>query len=195
VLRGLCIAAAAAALSVAAATAGNQPQFVGPTLKHPSTPPAFALGDQNGHVVRIAGQRGKIALITFLYTHCPDLCPLTAQNLNDVLRSIGPARRNVTVLAISVDPKGDTPSSVKTFVRNHRLLPQFHYLTGTSEQLQPIWDAYNVSALTPKGPDPDHTLYTLVVDRRGKARILFDALARPPAITHDVRLLLASPTS
>jgi hypothetical protein len=51
-----------------------------------------------------------------------------------------------------------------------------------------------VTPVVPKGPDPDHTLYTLVVDRSGKARILFDALARPPAITHDVRLLLA-PTS
>jgi protein SCO1/2 len=180
---------------VPSATASTQPQFEGPTLKHPSSPPAFALRDQDGHLVQIASQRGKVALITFLYTHCPDLCPLTAQNLNDVLRKLGPERKNVTVLAISVDPKGDTPRSVKTFVRNHRLLPQFHYLTGTSEQLQPIWDAYNVTALTPKGPDPDHTLYTLVVDRSGKARILFDALARPTAITHDVRLLLAGVTS
>jgi len=195
VLRGLCIAATAATLCVAAATAANQPQFDGPTLTHPGTPPAFALRDQQGHVVRIAGQRGKVALITFLYTHCPDLCPLTAQNLNDVLRSLGPARRHVTVIAVSVDPKGDTPRAVKAFVRNHRLLPQFHYLTGTREQLQPIWDAYNVTPLTSKGPDPDHTLYTLVVDRSGKARILFDALARPPAITHDVKLLLAGPTS
>jgi protein SCO1/2 len=195
VLRGLCIAAALAALSAAAAAASDQPQFDGPTLSHPSTPPAFALRDQDGHLMRIADQRGKVALITFLYTHCPDLCPLTAQNLNDVLRKLGPERTNVTVLAISVDPKGDTPRSVKAFVRNHRLLPQFHYLTGTSEQLRQIWDAYNVSPLTSKGPDPDHTLYTLVVDRSGKARILFDALARPPAIAHDVRLLLAGATS
>jgi protein SCO1/2 len=192
VFRALCAAAAAAALSIAGATAAGRPPFVGPTLKHPSTPPAFALHDQNGRLMRIAGQHGKVALITFLYTHCPDLCPLTAQNLNDVLRSLGPARRSVTVLAISVDPKGDTPKAVKAFVRNHRLLPQFHYLTGTARELEPVWKAYQVTPVVPKGPDPDHTLYTLVVDRSGKARILFDALARPPAITHDVKLLLAS---
>jgi protein SCO1/2 len=195
VFRGLCIAAAAAALSVAAATAGNEPQFAGPTLKHPSTPPAFALHDQNGRLVRIASQHGKVALITFLYTHCPDLCPLTAQNLNDVLRSLGPAAEKVAVLAISVDPRGDTPKAVKSFVRDHRLLPEFHYLTGTESELQPVWKAYQVTPVVPKGPDPDHTLYTLVVDRGGKARILFDALARPPAIRHDVKLLLATSTS
>lgn len=191
-LRWLSGAAILVALVVTAAAAAKQPQFDGPTLKHPSVPPQFALRDQDGRLVRLAGERGKVTLITFLYTHCPDLCPLTAQNLNDVLRSLGAARANVRVLAISVDPKGDTPKAVKVFVRDHRLLPQFRYLTGRKSELKPIWDAYQVTPVVPKGPDPDHTLYTLVVDRTGKARILFDALARPPAITHDVRLLLAT---
>jgi protein SCO1/2 len=194
VFRAVAVAVAVAALALAGGAAAHSPQFAGPTLKHPSSPPGFALRDQDGHLVRLAGQRGKVALITFLYTHCPDLCPLTAQNLNDVLRSLGPKRRDVTVLAISVDPRGDTRAAVTAFVRNHRLLPQFRYLTGTVQQLRPIWDAYQVTPVVAKGPDPDHTLYTLVVDRSGKARVLFDALARPPAITHDVRLLLA-PTS
>src|SRR4029079_1563281 len=136
-----CAAAAAAALSIAGATAAGRPPFVGPTLKHPSTRPAFALHDQNGRLMRIAGQHGKVALITFLYTHCPDLCPLTAQNLNDVLRSLGPARRSVTVLAISGDPNVRTTEAVKAFARNHRLLPQFHYLTGTARELEPVWKA------------------------------------------------------
>ncbi len=194
-LRGLCVAASAAALSVTVAAAANQPQFLGPTLKHPGTPPAFALRDQDGRLVRLASQRGKVTLVTFLYTHCPDLCPLTAQNLNSVLTSLGAKRQSVIVLALSVDPSGDTPRAVDNFVRNHRLLPQFHYLTGTRRELEPIWKAYNVTPLRPNGPDPDHTLYTLVVDRSGQARILFDALARPPAILHDVRLLLATTTS
>jgi protein SCO1/2 len=115
---------------------------------------------------------------------------LTAQNLNGALKSLGTKRRHVAVLAVSVDPRGDTPAAVDAFVRNHRLLPQFHYLTGTRRELQPIWNAYKVTPLRRGGPDPDHTLYTLVVDRGGKARVLFDALARPPAIAHDVGLLL-----
>ena len=168
---------------------------MGPTLKHPGTPPAFALRDQDGRLVRLASQRGKVTLVTFLYTHCPDLCPLTAQNLNSVLTSLGAKRQSVTVLALSVDPSGDTPRAVDNFVRNHRLLAAV-----------PLPDRYEPRAgadlervprhrVRPNGPDPDHTLYTLVVDRSGQARILFDALARPPAILHDVRLLLAPATS
>ena len=93
--RAVAVAVAVAALALAGGATADSPQFVGPTLKHPSTPPAFALRDQDGQLVRLAGQHGKVALITFLYTHCPDLCPLTAQNLNDVLRSLGPKRRDL----------------------------------------------------------------------------------------------------
>ena len=178
----------AAVLAGTAAAAG--PHFLGPTLTHPSTPPRFALRDQHGVLVRLAGERGKVVLVTFLYTHCPDLCPLTTQNLNGVLTTLGTKRRDVAVLAISVDPKGDTPASVKAYVRNHRLLHEFHYLTGTESELEPIWKAYNVTPLRPGGADPDHTLYILAVDRGGKARILFDALAKESTIAHDVRLLL-----
>ena len=188
-LRGLCVAASAAALSVAVAAAANQPQFMGPTLKHPGTPPDFALRDQDGRLVRLASQRGKVALITFLYTHCPDLCPLTAQNLNDMLRSLGAKRQSVTVLALSVDPSGDTPRAVDNFVRNHRLLPQFHYLTGTEKVRRSIWRAYKVQAIPQGEAGVDHTLYTLMIDPGGKARVLFDVQARPAAIAHDVRLV------
>jgi protein SCO1 len=190
VFRALSVVLAAAALAGSGGAGAKQPRLLGPTLKHPSTPPDFALHDQQGRLVRLASQRGKVVLVTFLYTHCPDLCPLTAQNLNGALKSLGVKRRHVAVLAVSVDPQGDTQAAVGAFVRNHRLLPQFHYLTGTRRELQPIWNAYKVTPLRRGGPDPDHTLYTLVVDRGGKARVLFDALARPPAIAHDVGLLL-----
>ena len=130
-------------------------------------------------------------LITFLYTHCPDVCPLTAENLNQALRSIGQQRQNVRVLAISVDPKGDTPSAVTHFVQIHRLLPQFHYLTGPRSTLHAIWAAYGVKSRAQAGDNRvDHTLYTLMLDRSQKARVLDDATATPTTITHDLRILL-----
>ena len=95
------------------------------------------------------------------------------------------------VLAISVDPKGDTPSAVNHFVRIHRLLPQFHYLTGPAPTLQAIWAAYGVKSRAQAGDDRvDHTLYTLMLDRTQKARVLDDATATPTNITHDLRILL-----
>jgi len=189
-LVALVLGAAVVSASLAARPAENQPPFVGPTLKNPQPAPDFALRDQSGTLVRLSDERGKVVLITFLYTHCPDVCPLTAANLNTALALLGAARSHVVVLAISVDPKGDTRAAVKTFVRVHALRSQFHYLTGSPDELSGVWHAYNVAAVRRGGGNVDHTLYTMVVDRSGKARVLFDSLARPKAIAHDVRLLL-----
>ena len=154
-------------------------------------PPAFALRDQNGRLVQLEHQRGNVVLITFLYTHCLDVCPLTAEHLNQALRSLRTQRVKVQVLAVSVDPKGDTPGAVRQFVRVHRLLPQFHYLTGSATTLRAIWAEYGVKSLAEAGSDRiDHTLYTLLLDRSLRGRVLYDATATATAITHDVRLLL-----
>jgi protein SCO1/2 len=187
-LLGVVLAAVAAVAGWAAA--GPNPPFIGPTLKHPAAPPDFALRDQHGHVVRLSRLRGKVVLLTFLYTHCPDVCPLTATNLNTALAQLGRARKDVRVLAVSVDPKGDTPASVDAFIRSHRLRPEFHYLTGAAKTLRAIWRVYRVQAVRQGEAGVDHTLYTLLIDPGGKARVLFDVQARPAAIANDVRLVL-----
>jgi protein SCO1/2 len=185
----VCIAAVALA-GAAAALAATSPPFVGPRIAHPSVAPDFALRDQHGRLVRLSAQRGKVVVVTFLYTHCPDLCPLTAMHVQAALNKLGSRRADVSVLAVSVDPEGDTPSSVRRFVRTHRLGAQFHYLTASRKTLKPIWHAYNVASVKVGGADPDHTLYVLLLDRSGKSRVLFDAQALPAAIAHDLRLLL-----
>jgi protein SCO1 len=186
------VATAALALSVGPpALAAGTPGFDGPTIKNPAVPPVFALRDQSGRLMQLERQRGSVVLITFLYTHCPDVCPLTAEHLNQALRSLGTQRAKVRVLAVSVDPKGDTPGAVRQFVRVHRLLPQFHYLTGSATTLRAIWAEYGVKSLAQVGSDRvDHTLYTLLLDRSLRGRVLYDATATATAITHDVRLLL-----
>ena len=96
------------------------------------------------------------------------------------------------VLAVSVDPRGDTPAAVRRFVRLHRLVPQFHYLIGSKTQLAPIWKAYSVTSVRRAKGDIDHTLYTVLADGSGKARVLYDATATPVDVAHDLRLLLTS---
>ena len=184
------LALACLAVGVPAAAAKDRLPFVGPRIAHPSTAPDFALRDQHGRTMRLAAQRGKVVMLTFLYTHCPDACPLTATHIDEALGALGPRRKEVVVLAVSVDPTGDTPAAVDTFVRSHRLRSQFHYLTGTRSALEPIWRRYAVTSVTKGRPDPDHTLYVLLLDRTGTTRVLFDALAKPASMAHDVRLLL-----
>jgi len=178
--------------SSADAASGSTSPFRGPALITPKPAPDFALRDQNGELVRMSDQRGKVVLLTFLYTHCPDVCPLIAENLNQTLRTLGPARGKVRVIAVSVDPKGDTAKSVRHFVRTHHLLPQFHYLTGTPTQLAAVWKSYGIF-VNPEHLDAvDHTAYTALVDASGKERVLFPSNMRSPAVTHDVRYLLNS---
>jgi protein SCO1/2 len=184
-------AAATAALVFVVAAAAGSPVFDGPTIKNPSLTPAFALRDQAGRIVRLRAERGRVVLITFLYTHCPDVCPLTASNLNAALRVLGAQRSHVRVLAVSVDPRGDTPTAVRHFVAVHRLLPEFRYLTGSAATLRKVWAAYGVKSLRQAGESRvDHTLYTLLLDKTLKARVLYDSTATPTAISHDVRVLL-----
>jgi protein SCO1/2 len=185
-------AALVAALVLAHAAAAAPPRFDGPTIKNPAVPPDFALRDQAGHVVELDRLRGRVVALTFLYTHCRDVCPLTAERLNAALRSLGPARTRVRVLAVSVDPKGDTPRAVRRFVALHRLLPEFRYLIGPPRALGQIWREYGVSSVAKSGDRVDHTLYTLLLDRSLRGRVLFDSTAQPAEIAHDVSLLIAT---
>jgi protein SCO1 len=183
--------ALAATLSLAACGSAKHPQFVGAVLEHPAAPPDFTLRDQQHRAVHLHALRGKVVLLTFLYTHCPDVCPITAANLNTALQRLGGDRTRVVVLAVSVDPVGDTQASVRSFIRKHRLLPEFRYLTGRRATLARVWRKYNVAVVRRGAGDVDHTLYTLLVDRDGTARVLFDVKATPSAVAHDVRQLLA----
>ena len=108
------------------------------------------------------------------------------------MRLLGRKADAVRVLAVSVDPRGDTPKRVRHFIRSHRLVPQFHYLTGSKPQLAPIWRVYGVTPVQRGKNDLDHTLYTVLADGSGKARVLYDATATPTAVAHDLRLLLES---
>ena len=178
------------AVSAAPAAAGSGPAYAGATIENPETLPEFTLRDQNGRLVSLRSERGTLVLLTFLYTECRDVCPLVAGNLNAALARLGAERRNVRVLAISVDPVGDTRKAVRRFVSSHRLLPQFHYLLGPGAQLRPVWRAYHVTSIRRAKGNVDHTLYTLLVDRDGKGRVLYDATALPGDVAHDLRLFL-----
>lgn len=96
------------------------------------------------------------------------------------------------VLAVSVDPAGDTPLAVRRFVAAHGLLPQFRYLTGTRRQLAPVWRSYGVT-VRPAGATKvvPHSSWELLVTPEGKGKVLYDAGVQASQVVHDVRLVLA----
>src|SRR5437867_6918642 len=102
------------------------PRFAGAELHPLVEAPAFTLADAHGRRISLAAQRGRMVLVTFLYTHCPDVCPLIASHLNEAVGRLGLQRQDARVLAISVDPKGDSAKAVRAYERLHRSRPQFH---------------------------------------------------------------------
>jgi protein SCO1/2 len=154
--------------------------------------PDLALRDQDGRVVRLSQQRGRLVLLTFLYVGCTDVCPLIASNLNTALRRLAPAERErVRVLALSVDPWGDTPAAVHRFIRARGLVKEFRYLTGTKEQLAPVWQAWNVLVEPKNRERMGHSAFVWLIDARGRTRVSFAATTRPRPVAHDLRALLA----
>jgi len=195
---GLGLALLAAGCGAGSGGSGAEPAakvqksvFAGSEIQGPAlAAPDFALRDQSGHVVRLSAQRGKSVVVAFLYTKCPDVCPLIASNLNTALHRLGPRRDGVRVLAVSVDPKNDTPAAVRRYVRLHRLLPQFRYLSGTKRQLAPVWKAYHVAVVpNAKGSTVGHSSYEILVDPSGRERVLYDQDVTAGEVVHDVGVI------
>ncbi|MFN2627093.1 MAG: SCO family protein [Gaiellaceae bacterium] len=173
-----------------AAAPATTPLFRGTVLTPPVRTSGFSLRDQSGKPVTLAGQRGSFVILAFLYTHCPDVCPLIADQLNLALNRLGPRRRNVRVLAVSVDPRRDTRAAVRRFVAEHRLLPQFRYLMGTRAQLVPVWRAYQLAAMQASN-GVNHSADEMLIDPRGRGRVIYEAGIKAAAVLHDLGLLEA----
>jgi protein SCO1 len=149
----------------------------------------FALRDQNGRLVRLSALHGRLVFLSFLYTHCTDVCPLIATSLDDAVRQLGHAGRNVTVLAVSVDPAGDTPADVRTYMRERHLGPEFHWLLGTRAQLAPVWQSYNILVEPRTSGQVAHAGSVFLLDREGRPRMFYDDPRGSRALVHDARML------
>jgi len=187
---------AAMALSVAARD--TPPAFIGTDMGGDPAP-NFALANQFGDKIKLSEQRGKVVVLTFLYTHCPDVCPLTAARLRQVHAQLGADAADVTFLAVSVDPEGDTALAATEFSERFGMLERWSYLIGTREELEPIWKAYYVGVL----PDTDHAEHAdqvmhnapiYLIDRDGRRRVVHTTGGATDAIIdevlHDIRQLL-----
>jgi protein SCO1 len=185
-------AALLVALVVCAGCGGSKasaPSFRGTELTPPPTAPGFTLTDQQGRPVSLADARGRYQVVTFIYTRCPDVCPVIAGNLNRVLKTAVARRVGLRVLAVSVDPKHDTAAAVRRYVRAHRLVPQFRYLIGDDARLARVWRDYHVAATPGPNGTVSHSTFEILVDPKGKERFIYDASAPAADFVHDLALL------
>ncbi|HUK96941.1 MAG TPA: SCO family protein [Gaiellaceae bacterium] len=160
-------------------------QVGGAILQAKPLAPQISLHDDRGRAISLSDFRGKWVAVAFIYTHCPDVCPLIAQNLNQALAKAPDLR----VVAVSVDPKGDTPAAVRAFIRSHHLTTAFHYLIGSRVQLSPVWRAWHVAAVPGPAKTVSHSSFEVLVDPAGHERAYYDATVTAADVLHDLKQL------
>ena len=155
--------------------------------------PAIDLRNYLGRRVTLAGYRGKAVLVTFLYANCPDVCPLIASNLRVALNLLGKRASQVQVIAVSVDPRGDTPAAVARFVRAHELAGRMQYLIGSAAELAHTWKAWSVGSKRELGQPQlvAHDALVYGIGASGKLTTIYPASFEPSEIAHDARRLAA----
>jgi protein SCO1 len=178
--------------SSSAATTANSSGLQGTDLGETQAP-NFRLTDQFGKPISLSQFKGELVVLTFLYTHCPNVCPLTAEKLHTTMLSLGSDAQRVAVLAVSTDPRGDTMATALSFSKAHKMLNYWHYLLGTQSQLSPVWSSYAVyAAPTPSATSGSvtHTTALFVIDKQGRERVFFGDDFTSAQLAADLQILL-----
>ncbi len=166
------------------------------SLIDPPVPAAdFELTDQHGRAFRLSEQNGKVVLLFFGYTNCPDVCPLTLSDFKRIKAGLGSQASDVRFVFITVDPERDTSEVLGQYMQNFEA--DFIGLSGERQQLEGVWKDYGVYQAKQEvgsaaGYLVDHTARTYLVDQQGNWRLTYPFEMGPEDITQDVRYLLSN---
>lgn len=154
----------------------------------------FTITGAGGKPIRLSDYRGKIVLLYFGYTHCPDACPTTMAETKVAFAQLGEKAADVQVIMISVDPERDTPEALATYVQQFD--PRFLGGTATLDEVTALASAYGVFFQKHEGSAAtgyliDHSAQMLVVDRQGYTRMIFPYGLRGEDMATDLRYLLS----
>lgn len=153
----------------------------------------FQLTGATGHPVNQESLQGKVTLLYFGYTSCPDVCPATLLKLAQALEHLGDSADSVRVLFVSVDPRRDSPAVLDKYVGAFG--PHIAGLSGSDEELTALTKRYRVAYRRSK-PDTtgwyavSHASAVFVFDRTGRARLLISPSETAPQISEDLRALI-----
>mgnify|MGYP001213331174 CR=1 FL=1 len=193
ILVGLAIFTFIAVLTVATIFLKRPETFRGTEYQQPLAASEITLTRDNGEVFRLSGQKGKVVLLFFGYTFCPDECPTTLAELKQVYDGLGGDARSVEVVLISVDPGRDTPQHIQDYV--NRFNPSFIGLSGSQTELESVWKNYGIFREIAPGTSPtnygiDHTARISLIDPDGNLRLSYGFQTPVDDIIHDVELIL-----
>ncbi len=197
------LGASLASLALLTACNGKQDKLVGSDLGG-APAPDFTLTDQNGQIVRLSDQKGKATVVCFIYTSCPDICPIIAASLHQSYTLLKPSTQaKVALLAVTVDPLRDTPAALRQFTGEHAFtgVAAWHALNGDQATLEKVWTAYGIDpGVVQKEVNRDlnggtaplaqtHTDAIYVIDSAGKERVLLHSDFLPADMASDLEAL------
>lgn len=168
--------------------------------------PDFTLIDQGGQSVTLSDFRGKTVVLTFIYTHCPDFCPLTAEKLRAAYAALSPGRqRKVVMLAVTVDPARDSQAALQAFSAQHGLADNPNWYTLRSDQatLEKVWHSYGVDPgammamphdgmmATPTASPGTlaHTNAVYLIDAKGRERVILTSVPEESSLVPNLKAL------
>ena len=197
ILAPLVVAALVAAVVVAFGVGGggdSAPRLNAGAVSPPVPAPRTAGSGADGAPVDLP-RDGRPMLVTFLFANCPTVCPLIAQQLSAALDEVGAEASEIDVVAVSVDPQGDTPDAVRRYLRGHDLEGRMRYIVGSEADLRSLWSDWQVSRQPQQQASLSlHSARIVLVDRDGEQVGRYPAgLPIPPRhIAEDIRTLISA---
>jgi len=172
---------------------GRDKPFNGVDLTGASYAQQLALTDQNGQPRTLGDFKGKVTVVFFGYTQCPDVCPATMAELAEVKRSLGADGQRVQGVFVTVDPERDTQAVLKSYMAGFD--PSFVALRGTPEQTQAVAKEFKIFYAKVPGKEPgsysmDHSAVSYVFDTNGRIRLLERYNTTPQALAEDLKRLM-----
>ncbi|MSQ40543.1 MAG: SCO family protein [Dehalococcoidia bacterium] len=188
------LVAAAVVVALAAWMYFRPPVVVGTRLQPPREALDFQLTDQFGHQARLSDFSSRVVVLTFLYTSCPDVCPLTTAKLHRAHALLGNDAQGVTFVAVTVDPERDTVERLHAYSVQYDMLDKWRFLTGTKAELAPLWQYYWVGEVhTVESGESEslveHTAPIHVI-AQGQVQVAYGQSFQASELAHDLRLLL-----
>ncbi|MBT9464869.1 SCO family protein [Hydrogenophaga sp.] len=155
----------------------------------------FSLTDHNGQPRTLADFKGKLVVLFFGFTQCPDVCPTTMSELAEAKRLLGADGDRLQGLFVSIDPERDTPAIMKQYMASFD--PSFLALYAAPDQLPELAKSYKIYYKKVDGPTPtsytmDHSAGSYVYDTQGRIRLYHRYGSGAPALASDLKRLLAS---
>jgi protein SCO1/2 len=139
----------------------------------PAKAPGFTLTDQSGKPVSLASLHGRTVVLTFMDSHCTDICPLVSREFIDAYRDLGAAGRNVVFIAVNVNPYHNKVADMAGYSSSQGLdtIPSWHFVTGSVPALRAVWNHYQIDVRAPnKNADVIHTSLIYFIDPNGTER-------------------------